>query len=274
VIGIIAIDRDDERPFDDEARDFVARLADHAAISIENTQLYQAVQRANQAKTEFVSVVTHELRVPMTSIKGYAEMMSMSGNINDQQTRFLDIIMTNVERMNVLVSDLSDVSRIESGRLKLEIDTDINLKEVVEKVVPSMQNEIERREHKVKIDMSDKLPPVKADPQRLAQILTNLVSNAYKYTPNGGTITIKAKKQQDMVRCEVSDSGVGMTQEELARLFTKFWRADNAHVREQPGTGLGLTITKNLVELQGGELDVHSEKGSGTTFGFTLPASK
>jgi signal transduction histidine kinase len=273
IIGIIALDRNDGKPFSKEAHEFLARLADHAAISIENAQLYEVVQAANQAKSEFVSVVTHELRIPMTSIKGYADMIGMMGQLSDQQKGFLDIIRVNVERMSILVSDLSDVSRIESGRLKLELEDAVDLRETLDRLMPSMQAEIDKREHTVKIEMADKLPTVNADPARVMQILINLISNAYKYTPNGGTITIKAAKTGGFVRCDISDSGVGMSEEERSKLFTKFWRSDNLHVREQAGTGLGLTICKNLVELQGGEMTVQSKKDHGTTFSFTLPVS-
>jgi len=273
VIGIIILDHSDKAPFTAEAKEFLHRLADHAAIAMENAQLYQAVQAANKAKSEFVSVVAHELRVPMTSIKGYTDMIAMMGQVSDQQKNFLDIIRSNVDRMSVLVSDLSDVSRIESGRLAMEIDNNVSLKSLLDALMPAMQAEIERREHKVKIELADPLPAVKADPARVTQILVNLISNAYKYTPNGGTITIKAARDGALVRCDVVDTGVGMSPEDLSKLFTKFWRADDAYVREQPGTGLGLTIVKNLVELQGGKLTVTSQKGVGTTFSFTIPIS-
>jgi signal transduction histidine kinase len=274
MIGMIALERKDGLDYTSEHRDFLARLADHAAISIENARLYDAVQHANTAKTEFISTVTHELRIPMTSIKGYSEMMGLMGQLSEQQKSFLTIIRNNVERMSILVSDLSDIARIESGRLKLEIVEGVRLAQVVNELLPSMQAEIEQREHTVTIDIPANLPAVSADSQRLAQILINLISNAYKYTPNGGTITIRAQQDDRQVHCEVVDTGVGMTPEEMGRLFTKFWRADDPHVREQPGTGLGLTIAKNLIELQGGQLAVNSQKGLGTTFSFTLPMSE
>ena len=273
VIGIIILDHSDKAPFTAEAKEFLHRLADHAAIAMENAQLYQAVQAANKAKSEFVSVVAHELRVPMTSIKGYTDMIAMMGQVSDQQKNFLDIIRSNVDRMSVLVSDLSDVSRIESGRLAMEIDNNVSLKSLLDALMPAMQAEIERREHKVKIELADPLPAVKADPARVTQILVNLISNAYKYTPNGGTITIKAARDGALVRCDVVDTGVGMSPEDLSKLFVKFWRSEDQYVREQPGTGLGLTIVKNLVELQGGKLTVTSQKGVGTTFSFTVPIS-
>jgi signal transduction histidine kinase len=273
VIGVIALSRSDKKPFREEAQAFVARLADHAVIAIENARLYDAVQRANLAKSEFVSVVAHELRVPMTSIKGYADMLLMMPNLEEQQRGFVRVIQGNVQRMNILVSDLSDVSRIESGRMKLAIENDVEMAAVIEQTITPLQGEIEARQHKLVVDAAKRLPSVSADPKRLIQILTNLVSNAYKYTPDGGTITIRARREGDFVHCSVIDTGVGMTPEELGKLFTKFWRADDTHVRDQPGTGLGLTIAKNLVELQGGEMTVESEKGKGTTFSFTVPIS-
>jgi signal transduction histidine kinase len=274
MIGMIALEHGGEREYTSEHRDFLARLADHAAISIENARLYDEIQHANTAKTEFISTVTHELRIPMTSIKGYTEMIGMMGQLSEQQRSFLSIIRNNVDRMTILVSDLSDISRIESGRIKLEIEDSVKLAQVVGELLPSMRGEIDQRRHTVKVDIPRNLPTVCADPQRLTQILTNLISNAYKYTPNGGKITVRAKRDGDRVRCDIVDTGVGMTSEEVAKLFIKFWRADDPHVREQPGTGLGLAIAKNLVELQGGQLTVESRKGSGTTFSFTLPVSE
>jgi signal transduction histidine kinase len=273
VIGAIALDRTDGRLFSPEARDFVARVADHAAIAIENARLYQAVKQANEAKTEFVSLVTHELRIPMTSIKGYAEMLKMMGGLTEQQEGFIEIIRNNVGRMSKLTSDLSDISRIETGRLNLEIEEGVELRQVLDEILTEMKAEIESREHSLVRDIPSRLPKVRVDPSRLGQVLTNLISNATKYTTDGGTITIRARKAGDHVRCEVTDTGVGMTPDELENLFVKFWRSDNAFIREQVGTGLGLAIAKNLVELQGGQMTVESKEEEGTSFTFTMPIS-
>ena len=271
MIGVIALDRKDGRSFDLEALALVSRMADHAAIAIENARLYEEVRRANQAKSEFVSVMTHELRVP---IKGYAEMLGMVGELNEQQKSFLEIIRNNIARMSVQVSDLSDIARIESGRLKIEIEEGIRLRQVLDDVLASIKAEIEKRRHTIVVDLPDELPSVRADPQRLTQVLTNLVNNAIKYTPDGGTITIRAWQVDNCVRCAVQDTGIGMEPEEVGRLFAKFWRSEDRFVREQPGTGLGLAIAKNLVEMQGGSMQVESQKGLGSTFSFTLPVSE
>jgi len=273
VIGAIGLDRIDGQPFSQESFAFVTRLADHAAIAIENAQLYEAVNRANQAKSEFVSIMTHELRIPMTAIQGYADMINMVGELTDQQKNYLTIIRTNIERMMTLINDLSDISRIENGQLALDVQDGIRLQDVLGTILPALKPEIEAREHTLVIELSDDLPPVRVDPKRLGQVLTNLISNAYKYTTNGGRITIRTRRDGDFVVCEVEDTGVGMTPEELNKLFTKFWRAEDSYVREQPGSGLGLAIARNLVELQGGQMSVTSQKGIGTTFSVRMPVS-
>ena len=271
VIGLVALDHTGEDTFSDDDQAFVHRLAEHAAISLENARLYEAVHRANQAKSEFVSVMAHELRVPMTSIKGYSEMIGMVGELNDQQESFLRIVKTNIERMSLLVSDLSDLARIEAGRLNIELEENIKISNIIQDVVTSLDGEREKREHTIKLQLPDDLPAARADSKRITQVTTNLLSNAYKYTPNGGTITITGKVTGMFLRFDVSDTGVGMTEEELNQLYTKFWRAEDSHVREQPGTGLGLAIAKNLVELQGGEMNVMSERGKARLFGLQFP---
>jgi signal transduction histidine kinase len=273
VIGVIALDRQTGQPFDREVQAFVHRLADHAAISIENTRLYDDVRQANEAKNEFVSVMTHELRVPMTSIKGYAEMIGMVGSLTEQQGNFLEIIRNNVERMSVQVSDLSDITRIESGRLNIEIEDGVEFDPILQDAMRALQAEIDKRGHTLTVVSPADLPALYVDPQRLTQILINLLSNAYKYTLDGGQISVRLSHADSFVHCQVSDTGVGMTEEELGHLWSKFWRSEDRFVREQPGTGLGLTIARSLVEMQGGKLTVTSQKGAGTTFEFTIPVS-
>jgi signal transduction histidine kinase len=271
--GVLVVERPE--PFTSPAQQFLERLAGRAASAIQNARLYKAVQDANQAKTRFVSVVTHELRIPMTSIKGYTDLLrgGMVGPINEMQTNFLEVIRNNVERMSVLVSDLSDISHIETGRMKLSLSV-VNLGENVKQVLQSVQPKIEEKQQILTVDLPENLPTVNVDPNRLAQVLTNLVSNANKYTDPEGKIDLRARLENEFIRVEVSDSGIGISPEDQKRLFTQFFRSDDPMVREQQGWGLGLNVTQRLVELMGGQIGVQSEYRKGSLFWFTVPVHK
>lgn len=270
-LGVIVVER--EQLFDETSIQFMIRLAARAATAIENTNLYLAVQQADLAKSKFVSVVSHELRIPMTSISGYTNLLrnQMVGPINDQQASFLEVIQSNVERMSILVSDLSDISRIETGRLKLE-PVLVSIDTTIDEVVQSLQPKLEEKKLLLTIDLSLNLPQIEADPTRLNQILTNLLSNAMKYTPEGGKIKIAARREIDRVRIEVHDTGIGIRLEEQSLIFSQFFRSESDTVREQQGWGLGLNVTKRLVELMDGNIGFDSVPDQGSTFWFTLPA--
>jgi signal transduction histidine kinase len=272
-IGILVVERPDT--FTPTAQQFLERLAWRAASAIQNARLYKAVQDANQAKSRFVTVVTHELRIPMTSIKGYTDLLrgGMVGPINEMQTNFLEVIRNNVERMSVLVSDLSDISHIETGRMKLSLSA-VNLGENVKQVLQTVQPRIEEKQQILTVDLPENLPPVNVDPNRLAQILTNLVSNANKYTDPEGKIDVRARLEGDFIRVEVSDTGIGISAEDQQRLFTQFFRSEDPMVREQQGWGLGLNVTQRLVELMGGQIGAQSEYRKGSLFWFTVPVHK
>ncbi len=256
-------------------------IAQQAAIAIENARLYEGVREANQAKSEFIDFVAHELKQPMTAMQGYAKMLTMGigGELTDMQQEFVQVINSNVDRMGKLVNDLLEISRLEAGRIQLKL-AEVRLQEVVDEAVTNTRTEIEARHHTLELDVPGDLPPVRGDRERLVQVLTNLVSNAYKYTPEGGTISITANGRDDAetppghLSVSVSDTGIGMTPQDIANLDEKFYRADHELVREQPGTGLGVSITRNLVELHGGEFLVESTPGEGTTFRFTVPIAE
>jgi signal transduction histidine kinase len=275
IVGFLDLRSNGSLLFRPEHAQFASRLADHAAVAIENSRLYEAVRQANRAKSEFVSFVAHELRTPMTSIRGYADMLikGMVGELAAQQVEFAQIIHSNVERMQILVSDLQDVSRIETGQLRLEVKPTL-LAETLEGALQSTRPQIEARAQRLTVEVPANLPLVRADPARMTQVLINLLSNACKYTPEGGEIRVRAWVDGSYAYCAVSDTGVGMSPEDRAHLFTKFFRSENPAVREMPGTGLGMCIVKSLVELQGGVIAVESEPGKGTTFTFTVPVVK
>jgi len=264
--------------------EFLTRLTDHAAIAISNAQLYSEVQRANLAKSDFVSFVAHELKNPMTSIKGYTELLASGavGQITDMQKNFLSTIKSNVERMSTLVTDLNDNSKIEAGRLRLEFKAS-PIPELVDDVIRTFTRQLEDKKQRLELVIPPEIPLMWADRIRVAQVLTNLVSNAFKYTPESGLIQVGVEATQNQWDAEgaphvihlwVKDSGIGMTPEDQKKIFQKFFRSDDPKAREAPGTGLGLNITKSLVEMQGGKIWFESEYRSGTTFHFTVPVAE
>ncbi|MBN8659377.1 MAG: PAS domain S-box protein [Candidatus Obscuribacter phosphatis] len=227
-----------------------------------------------QAQTEFVSTVSHELRTPLTSIKGFADTILRAGDRLDssQQRRYVGIIKDQADRLTRLVEDLLAVSRLESKKLQLTIRA-LDLKEAIERVQQNLADKAKK--HSVILQIPPGLTPVWADADRLEQILTNLIDNAIKYSQAGTTVTITAKGIQDtpeMVEFSVCDQGVGIPEEHLPQVFSKFGRLDNPLVRQTEGTGLGLYITRSLVLALGGQITVESVPGS-TTFTVKLPAA-
>ncbi|MCC6804172.1 MAG: GAF domain-containing protein [Anaerolineae bacterium] len=262
---------------------FLQRLAEHASIAIANAQLYAELARANQSKSEFVSFVAHELKNPLTSIRGYADVLLgvAGGAMSDQQKTFLSTIRSNADRMNTLVSDLNDVTKLQTDNLRMEFAA-VSFADALADTLPPLQKQIDDKAQRLEIDMPDNLPLIHADQSRLIQALTNLISNANKYTPPEGVIRIAAQvvahaggssrhAHELGLQVSVTDTGIGMDEEDLMRLFTPYFRSENPLTREQPGTGLGLTITRGIVERHNGEIRVESEPGVGTTFTFTIP---
>jgi signal transduction histidine kinase len=282
-IGIMFLEFNNPEACSEDDLVFLARLSDHAAIAISNAQLYAAVQAANIAKSEFVSFVSHELKNPMTSIKGYTELLAAGavGPVTEGQANFLTTIRSNVDRMATLVSDLADVSRIEAGRIKLDFIA-VNFKDVAEEVIRSLRRMIEEKKQQLILDLSPDLPQIWADRVRLVQIVTNLLSNSCKYTPAEGEIIVSAEvcdnqwdqQKTRVVHVQVKDNGIGMNPEDQKKVFQQFFRSEDPQTREAPGTGLGLNITRSLVEFQGGHIWFESEFRKGTIFHFAIPVAE
>lgn len=262
---------------------FLQRLCEHASIAISNAQLYTELNRANQSKSEFVSFVAHELKNPLTSIRGYSDFLlgNVVGQLNEQQRNFLATIRNNAERMNTLVSDLNDVTKLQTNNMRID-PSPMDFHRVVTETLRPLEKQIADKEQKLVLDMADDLPLVQGDENRLIQVLTNLVSNAHKYTPQKGTITISAAPDSEMrdrkgrqlpplLHVRVTDTGIGMSQDDIDQLFTPYFRSQNPLAQEQLGTGLGLTITRGIIEQHHGEIWVESVLGEGTTFHFTIP---
>lgn len=259
-------------------------LSDSADLATTNAQLYEQLQRAILAKSEFVAFVAHELKNPMTSIKGYSELLASGalGQINDMQANFLSTIRSNVERMSALVSDLNDSAKIEANRLRLDYKP-VQIPDILDEVVSTAKRLVESKGQILELRLPAQLPPARADQFRLSQILTGLVNNAHKYTPEGGVILIGAEvvaNQGDpegssqVIHFWVQDNGIGISTEDQDKIFQKHFRSDDSRVREVAGSGLGLHLAKSLVEMMGGRIWFESEFQKGTTFHFTIPVAE
>ncbi len=256
--------------FSDEQRDMIERIVARAAVPIENGGLYAAVKAADVAKSEFVGIVAHDLKVPMTSIIGYADLTLMDGGLTEEQTYFQQRVRETVERMEMLVSDLADISRIESGHFFMT-PTRVPVASILQGVRDGIITQVEARQHRYVEDVQPDLPAMWVDYYRLLQVLINLTSNAYKYTPNGGTITMVVRQAGSRIEYCVTDTGVGLTPEQVKMMGKKFWRAADEFTRSQPGTGLGFAITRSLVEQMGSTIQIESEVGKGSRFTFSVP---
>jgi PAS domain S-box-containing protein len=223
-------------------------------------------------KNEFISTVSHELRTPMTSIKGYTDLLflGMAGGLTDAQRNFLQIIKSNADRLTALVNDILDISRIETGRIRLTIEP-LDLIELIDQVVASFREQYRDEGMALIWEAPETLPAVRGDAARVTQVLSNLVANAWQYTPYGGEVSISARTVDGFVQVDVADNGIGIAPENIARIFDRFFRADHPMVQEAEGTGLGLSIVKMFVEMLGGEIWVDSTLGAGSTFSFTMP---
>lgn len=229
----------------------------------------------DRLKSEFVSTVSHELRTPMTSVKGYADLllMGIAGQLNPTQESYLQVIKSNANRLGYLVDDLLDISRIETGKAELQLQgvklADLVAGMLIEQIPMKLRSR--NKQLDVHAEIPGDLPLVFADPEKVVQILANLLDNAISYTPAGGEICISCGRDGDTVWTSVRDSGIGISDEQLPRIFDRFYRADHEVVLGVAGTGLGLSIVKSLVELHGGEIRVESRPGEGSSFKFSLP---
>jgi len=229
----------------------------------------RAVQRM---KDEFVGLVSHELRTPLTSIKGYVDLL-LGGEVGDlpnEQREFLEIIQRNADREVALVNNLLDLSRLEAGIVAIDHQP-LELTPLLVQIAASLRPQLSAKRQHLTLDLPGDVPPVAGDAARLTQVFTNLIANAHKYTPVDGRIVISAAATEGSLRIDVRDTGIGLSTEEQSHLFTKFYRAKNRLTQAEGGTGLGLTITRALVEQHGGKITVTSVPGQGSTFSVTLP---
>ncbi len=232
------------------------------------------LERASLAKTQILSTATHELKTPLTSIVGYVDRLLLQqatvGVLNEKQQRYMETVQKNAHLLKALVDDLLDVSRIEAGTLELKL-ADLDVRQEVEDSIQSLQNLVRDKRIQMVLAFPPDLGTVKADRLRFSQVISNLLSNAIKYSPPGATVTVTAKDAGGCINVTVADTGMGISSEDQAKLFTKFFRVDNSTTRQESGTGLGLYIARHLVEAHGGEIRVESEVGKGTAVSVAWP---
>jgi signal transduction histidine kinase len=272
-------------------------IADELVIAIQNALRFEEIQefnvtlqsRVNNATTklrrtndklkaidatkdEFISMASHQLRTPLTSVKGYLSMVleGDAGEINDTQKKLLDQAFVSSQRMVYLIADLLNVSRLRTGKFIID-SGESNLAELVEGEVSQLKEQAKSKNLSLNYDKPDDIPPLLLDETKTRQVVMNFVDNAMYYTPVGGKIDITVKADKHHAYFMVKDNGLGVPKEEQKHLFTKFYRAKNARKVRPDGTGLGLFMAKKVITAQGGNILFESKEGKGSTFGFSLP---
>ena len=284
VIGMLSLARERPPGFTEEEVALAADIASHAAVAIENARLYREVQEhaaqlkeaydqlkeADRLKDEIIQNVSHELRTPLAFIKGYVELLKSGelGPVTPEQERSLEIVARRTDHLTRLVNDFITLQVVSWETLNLQ---EVDLGRLARTAVEDCRSAAGQNGIEVKEDIPADLPPVAADPDRIAQVLDNLLANAIKFSPQGGTIVVRVREVGDWLRTEVSDTGIGIPADKLPRVFERFYQVDGTSRRRFGGTGLGLAIVKQIIEAHGGQVGVESTLGEGSTFYFTLP---
>jgi GAF domain-containing protein len=277
VIGAILATRRVVRGFTDREVKVVETFADQAAIAIQNVRLFNEIQDksrqleiANRHKSEFLANMSHELRTPLNAIIGFSEVLvqGLFGDVNEKQREYLQDVIGSGQHLLSLINDILDLSKIEAGRMELELST-FDLRNALQSGVTIVRERASRHNITLAVSVADDLVEVEADERKVKQIMYNLLSNAVKFTPDGGRVDVTVRRDNGDVRVEVADNGIGIAEADQARVFEEFQQVGRERSRE--GTGLGLTLTKRFVELHGGRLTLESSPGKGSTFAFTLP---
>ncbi len=226
----------------------------------------------DKMKTDFISLASHQLRTPLSAMKWYLEMLldGDAGELSEEQKSFIQNIDNSNERMIELVNSLLNISRVESGRLIID-PKETNIIEVIEDVISDVKPKAKERGITFLFEGVPSLPIIISDPKLIRNVYMNLLTNAIKYTPNGGSVTLKISKNATDIVSEVTDTGMGIPKKDQEKIFTRFFRAENARAKVTDGNGLGLYLVKSVVEVCGGKIWFTSQIGKGTTFSFTLP---
>jgi signal transduction histidine kinase len=280
LLGALAVNSKSPADFEPQVIELLKTFATQSALAIQNARLFREIedkgrelQIASQHKSEFLANMSHELRTPLNAIIGFSEVLAerMFGDINDKQADYLSDILESGRHLLSLINDILDLSKIEAGRMELE-PTDFDLPSAIENTLILVRERAQRRAIALERTLDDRLGIIYADERKVKQVLLNLLSNALKFTPEGGRIAVAAALSDGAVEISVADTGVGIAAEDQEAVFEEFRQVGTASKKAE-GTGLGLAISRKFIELHGGKIWVKSELGAGSTFCFTLPRS-
>jgi signal transduction histidine kinase len=280
LIGVIAIYRREVRPFTNKQIELVKTFADQAVIAVENVRLFDEIQdksqqlaEASQHKSQFLANMSHELRTPLNAIIGVSEMLREDAEALNQDLEPLDRVLGAARHLLALINDILDLSKIEAGRMELQLET-FPLAPLIADVVKTIEPLTAKNGNQVAVQCDGEIGTMHADQMRLRQALLNLMSNANKFTERGA-ISIDARQGQEAgcvwITIAVADTGIGMTPEQMGKLFQEFSQASSSTASKYGGTGLGLAISRRFCQMMGGDITVESEPGHGSTFTIRLP---
>ncbi len=271
-IGLVQLFDRADGPFTEGDEAILVQIAQMAGVAVENARLYQELRDNDRRKDEFLAMLAHELRNPLAAIAG-AVRVAEAGGPGEGLAWAAEVIGRQTKQLSRLIDDLLDVSRITQGKIQLRTEP-LDLAEVVARAVEVVRPQVDARHHALEVDVAPGPLPVEADPARLEQILGNLLTNAAKYTPDGGRVALTARREGGEIVVEVADDGVGIAPEMLPRIFDPFIQVEQTIDRSQGGLGIGLTLVRRLVAMHGGEIAARSQgPGHGSTFTVRLPAS-
>jgi len=270
--GLICVYSAEAGHFSQSDAEFLSALAHSGATAIVNARAYQALEQADRAKSDFVRMVTHELRSPLSAVQSMLRIMEQ-GYVGSMTSKQQDLIQRSQRRISFLLALVKDLLELAAGkmeRLRGE-KKEVVLNEVITKVTELMQTSAEEKGLELQVEIAEEPLVLMGIEDGLERVFMNLVSNAVKYTPAGGSVAVRAWSEDDQIKAEVSDTGMGISEKALPRIFEEFYRAQNAKSMEMEGTGLGLAIARDVVEQHGGQITVESVVGEGSTFYVTLP---